>query len=133
MTVDVRVNFAAPTLAYLHAGGKPLPTSRAGKGLIDTGTDISAVSSSVLQQLGVPVHGQTQTHAIGGPTLVRLFKVSLLILDAGQPHVPWFTQANLLVMELPAVLPVDVLIGMDVLLTCKLLLDGPVRQFTLEF
>jgi len=124
MIVDVRVNFAAPTLAYLHAGGK---------GLIDTGNDISAVSSSVLQQLGVPIHGQTQTHAVGGLTLVRLFKVSLLILDASQPHVPWFTQADLLVMELPALLPVDVLIGMDVLLTCKLLLDGPVRRFTLEF
>jgi hypothetical protein len=37
-------------------------------------------------------------------------------------------------MELPALLPgADVLIGLDVLLTCKLILDGPARQFTLEF
>jgi len=27
----------------------------------------------------------------------------------------------------------DVLIGMDVLLECKLMLDGPARQFSIEF
>jgi hypothetical protein len=44
------------------------------------------------------------------------------------------TEPDLLVMELAAVLPnVDVLIGLDVLLRYKLLLDGPVRQFALEF
>jgi hypothetical protein len=133
MTVDVRVNLSGPTLSFLHAGGKTLPTSVPGKGLIDTGTDISAVAPSILQLLGVPVQGQTQTHAVGGPTLVRLFKISLLILDATQPQLPWFVQADLLVMELPAALPVDVLIGLDVLLTCKLFLDGPVKQFALEF
>jgi hypothetical protein len=46
---------------------------------------------------------------------------------------PWLVQPDLLVMELPSVLPVDVLIGMDVLLTCKLVVDGPARQFTLEY
>lgn len=133
MTVDARVNFDGPTLAYLHGTGQLVPTSIEGKGLIDTGSDISAVSPSILQQLGVHVCGQTQTHAIGGMALVQLFKVSLFILDAAQPHLPWFTQTDLLVMELPTALPVDVLIGMDVLMTCKTLLDGPARQFTLEF
>jgi hypothetical protein len=36
-------------------------------------------------------------------------------------------------MELPLGTPVDVLIGMDVLLGCRMLLDGPGRQFTLDF
>jgi hypothetical protein len=35
---------------------------------------------------------------------------------------------------LPTVLPnLDVLVGLDVLLECKLILEGPVRKFTLEF
>jgi hypothetical protein len=44
------------------------------------------------------------------------------------------TRDNLLVMEMPSPIPgVEVLIGLDILLDCKLLLDGPARQFTLEF
>ncbi len=37
-------------------------------------------------------------------------------------------------MELTTPLPVvEVLIGLDILLGCKFLLDGPARQFSLEF
>jgi hypothetical protein len=44
------------------------------------------------------------------------------------------TRRDLIVMEMPSPIPgVDVLIGLDVLLDCKLLLDGPARSFTLEF
>jgi hypothetical protein len=39
----------------------------------------------------------------------------------------------MLVMELPSGFPVEVLLGMDVLRTCKLLVDGPARRFDLEF
>jgi hypothetical protein len=42
-------------------------------------------------------------------------------------------QPDLLVMELPLGFPVDVLIGMDVLLGCRMLLDDPARQLTLDF
>ncbi len=39
-----------------------------------------------------------------------------------------------MVTELPAPLPdADVLVGLDLLLDCKLVLDGPGRWFTLEF
>ncbi len=45
-----------------------------------------------------------------------------------------FTARDLLVSELATVISdIDMLIGMDVLLSCKLLPDGPARQFTLEF
>jgi hypothetical protein len=40
----------------------------------------------------------------------------------------------MLVSELPTVLPdADVLVGLDVLLQLKFLLDGPAGQFTLDF
>ena len=64
---------------------------------------------------------------------VRLCNVTLFVLDEGQPHLPWLAQPDLLVMELPSGLPAEVLIGMDVLLSCKLLLDGPDLQFAIEF
>jgi hypothetical protein len=44
------------------------------------------------------------------------------------------TVRDLLVSELTTTLPnIDMLIGMDILLDCKLLLDGPARRFVLEF
>lgn len=57
----------------------------------------------------------------------------LFILDKTQRHLPWFSLDDLVVMELPSPLAVDVLIGMDVIRTCKLLVDGPAQHFTLDF
>lgn len=64
---------------------------------------------------------------------MKLYQVSLSIFDATQPLLPWFVIPDLEVMELPPHVTIDVLIGMDVLLQCRLLLDGPGRQFTLDF
>ena len=44
LIVDVRVNLDGDSLASLHASGQPCPSSIPGKGLIDTGTDITAVA-----------------------------------------------------------------------------------------
>jgi hypothetical protein len=131
--VDVRVNLNTAALQTLQTTGQVLPNSISARGLIDTGSDVSAVASSILQRLAVPVHSQRTTQGIGGAIFVRLFKVMLFILDVGQPHLPWLIHPDLLVMELPSAVPVEVLIGQDVLLAYKLLLDGPGRQLTLDF
>jgi hypothetical protein len=133
LIVDVRVHLDAAGLAALQSSGQAMPAGIEAKGLIDTGTDISVVAPSILQQLGVQPHSQRKTQGIGGPLQVTLFRVTLFILDKAQRHLPWFSMDNLLVMEMPSPLSVDVLIGMDVIRTCKLLVDGPAQQFTLEF
>jgi len=130
--VDVRINRNNAMLAALQAAGRPLPTSIPAKGLIDTGSDVSAVAPSIIQQLALPVHSQRTTQGIGGSHPIRLFKITLFILDVGQPHLPWLSHPDLLVMELPSPLPVEVLIGQDILLGYKVLLDGPGRQLTLD-
>jgi Aspartyl protease len=101
--------------------------------LIDTGSDISAVAPTILQQLGAPAYGRGTTSGIGGSVSVRLFKVTILILDASQPQLPWLVRPDVMVMELPNGAPVEVVLGMDVLLTCRTLLDGPALQLVLEF
>jgi len=133
LCADVRVNLDSTGLASLHASDQPVPPSIEAKGLIDTGTDISVVAPFILQQLGVQVHSQRKTQGIGGQIQIRLFQVTLFILDKAQPQLPWFIVPDLLVMETPSALPVEVLIGMDVIRTCKLLVDGPGQQFTLDF
>ncbi len=64
---------------------------------------------------------------------MNLYRASLHIMDKQQPGLPWLSQLSLVVMELTPGFPFDVLIGMDILLTCKMLVDGPRRQFALEF
>jgi hypothetical protein len=130
--VDVRVNLDGTTLQSLHAAGRPIPNSIQVRGLIDTGSDVSAVAPSILQQFGIAMHAHGTTQAIGGNIPIRLFNVTLLLLDASQPQLPWLVRPDLLVMELPGGAPVDVIVGLDVLQECKLYLDGPGRQFTLE-
>jgi hypothetical protein len=109
------------------------PFANTGKGLIDTGSDITAVALPILQQLGAPAVRQAATQSVGGSVPVNLYRVSLHILDVQHLGLPWLSQASLVVMELAAGFPFDGLIGLDVLLTCKLHLDGPARQFTMEF
>jgi hypothetical protein len=119
----------------LRAAGEPVPRPVGARGLLDTASDLTAVASWILQQLAVPVATMSSTRTAGGPVNVRLYRVSLGSTDPTQPPgSPWLTCPDLLVTELATLLPdTDVLIGLDVLLTCKLFLDGPGRQFTLEF
>jgi hypothetical protein len=132
LVADVLVNLDASRLIPLRSSG-PAASPASGKGLIDTGSDISAVSLPILHQLGIPAIQRTTTRDIGGNLQVNLYRVSLHVLDTQQIGLPWLSQPSLLVMELAPGFPFDAIIGMDVLLTCKLLLDGPARRFTLEF
>ncbi len=133
LCVDVRANLDGATIRSLLAAERPVPTSIQAIGLLDTGTDMTAIAAPILHQLGVPIFGQAQTQGVNGPITVRVFKVSLFILDLRLPQLPWLARPDLLVTELPSALPVDVLIGLDVLLGCRLFLDGPGLRFTLNF
>jgi len=133
LVVDVVVNLEAAVLLPLRASGQVCPPIEA-TGLIDTASNVSGVSPAIVSQLGLsPVGPPTTTTGIGGPVTVQLYRVSLHIRDARAPNLPMFTLPSLLVMELPPGLSCDVLIGMDVLMGCKLIVDGPGQQFTLEF
>jgi hypothetical protein len=105
------------------------------RGLIDTGTDATCVDRAILHRLGpfTPIL-QTTSQTAGGIVQANLFEVSLRVIDVGNPSAPSLVLPNLLVIEMPSSLPnIDVLIGLDVLLTARLLLDGPNRTITLDF
>jgi hypothetical protein len=133
LMVNVRVNVDIATISSLTATGQPVPNSIEAKGLIDTGTDVSAVAPSIIRQLGIQSSAQRKTHGIGGNVQVRIFKVGLYLFSSTQPHLPWLVQPTLQVIELPQSLPVEVLIGMDVIRACNLHVDGPGGRFTLDF
>jgi hypothetical protein len=104
------------------------------RAVIDTGTNVTCVTPGVLRRLGLTSSGQSSTHTIGGQVAVNLFEVSLSIPAPGNVPGPILTQRDLIVMEMAQPIPrVEVLIGMDILLGWKLLVDGPAGRFNLEF
>jgi len=133
LVVDVLVNHEAAVLLSLRASGQSCPPIEA-KGVIDTASNVSGVSPTILNQLGVPPVGPpSTTTGIGGTVTVQLYRVSLHIRDARVPTLPMFTMPSLLVMELPPGPSCDVLIGLDVLLGCTLIVNGRGGWFSLDF
>jgi hypothetical protein len=132
LTVVIGLHHQAMTA--LAAAGQPLPAPVWTKGVIDTGSSISCVAAGVLQKIGLSPIVRTSTQTVRGSAPVRLFRVSLSIPPAGNLPGAMLTRGDLTVMELANPIPdVEVLIGLDILLDCRLLLDGPGRQFTLDF
>jgi hypothetical protein len=132
--VDVMIGVeGARSVAQIASGG-PVTPPILSRAEIDTGTNITAVSAAILRKLGIPALFETTTQTAAGPLVVDIFKVSVGIRNLADPAVPTFVEPSLLVMELSTALPlVEVLIGLDFLLGCKFVLDGPARQFSLEF
>jgi hypothetical protein len=134
LTLSVMVGHNQKALAAVIAAGQALLAPLWTKGVVDTGTNITCVTPAVLQKLGLTSTGQGSSHTAGGLAAVNLFEVSLSIPPPGNVLGPMLTRRDLIVMEVPSPIPgVEVLIGLDILLDCKMLLDGPARQFTLEF
>ena len=91
LRVDVLINVDAATLVSASVSGQPAPSPIPWRGLIDTGSDITADSASLLHQLAVPVTGQATTQAIGGGVAVQLYRISLHLLDRLSIRGPWIT------------------------------------------
>ena len=95
---------------------------------------MTAVSAAILQRLGVPVQFRATTQTAAGQLAVDVFKVSVGIRDLADPTATELVESNLPVMELTtAYRKIEVLIGLDILLGYRFLLEGPARQFSLEF
>jgi hypothetical protein len=132
---DVMIGLDGKTTAALIAAQQVIPAPVLCRGLIDTGTDVTCVASRILRQLGlnIPAVRTTTQTAVGG-TAANLFEASVNVLDVANPSGPKLVSPDMLVMEIPAPLAnFEVLIGLDILLTAQLHLDGPAREFTLVF
>jgi hypothetical protein len=134
LAVPVWIGLPGRATAQLVAAGQPVPAPVQARGLIDTGSDRTCVASALVHRFGLPPAMQTSTTAVSGQIPVNLYEVSLSITDPATAGAPMLVEPDLLVMELPVALKnVDVLVGLDVVLECRLLIDGPARSFTIDF
>jgi hypothetical protein len=53
LQVDVRVNLHAPALAALQVAQRSAPMSVLARAILDTGSNVTAVSTAVIQQLSL--------------------------------------------------------------------------------
>jgi hypothetical protein len=135
MICDALIGLNGQTITALVSAHQAISPPVPCRGLIDTGSDITCVGSSVLRKLGLitPI-AKTTTTTTSGTVPADLFEVSLSVLNLASSQGSTLVFANLLVMELLGLIPkLHVLIGLDVLLTTRLLLDGPNKEFSLEF
>ena len=132
MFVDVLVSCGSDHLARLLARGKPLPSPLWVRGMIDTGTNVSAVSLAIIHQLEIPPGKAARSEGIAGEFASHYYEVSLTIADKSAPGRTPYSPPDVSVIHLEAA-GVDVLIGLDLLVACRLVVDGPARLFTLEF
>jgi hypothetical protein len=134
LRVPVLIGHDADQLQAMLVAGTPLPMPRRARGLIDTGSDITAVGPSIITALGLPAAGWVQTQTAGGGLNVQYFQVSLTLFDPTSPGGDTLVRPVWTVTRLHQDLPdVDVLLGMDLLSELLLIIDGPAKRFTLSF
>ena len=132
MYVDVLVSCGSDRMAEMVAKGQPIPRPLWVRGMIDTGTNVSAVSLAIINQLAIPTGKDVRSEGIGGEFASHYYEVSFTIADKSAPGRPTYSPPDVSVIHIEAV-GVDVLIGLDLLVACRLVVDGPARLFTLEF
>jgi hypothetical protein len=134
LKLTVVIGHGRRALGGLLAAGQPLPSPIWTPGVVDTGSTITCVTPALIQQLALQTIGTGYSQTVAGQATVNLFEVSLSIPPPGNVPGSMLTRHDLVVMEMPSPIPgVEVLIGLDILLDCKLVLDGPARRFTLAF
>src|SRR5262249_9975569 len=82
--------------AGLVAAGQPIPPPLQARALVDTGSNVTAVAPWVLHQLAVPAASSTSNHTAGGIVKVKLYQVSVSIMDPSHPGSPMLTAPDLL-------------------------------------
>jgi hypothetical protein len=130
LAVNVVIGLDGQTTTDLAVAGLPIAAPIELTGEVDTGSTVSNVPPWVLKQLGITNGIPATTMTANGPAVVMLYLVSITIHDPQQPGVPEFTLPTILATDLP---DVGVLVGLDVLLQCNFLIEGPKRTFTFEF
>ena len=133
LRVDVVVGLDGATLTAQLKSGQPIPAPVTARGEIDTGSNITAVATAILRQLGVVPQYQSTTQTAAGQLAVDVYEVSVGVRNNADPAAAELVEPTLLVMELANPLPdLQVLIGLNFLLGCRFHVDGPGRWFSLE-
>jgi hypothetical protein len=132
LLVSAVLGLSAPDMAANQGGAAAAPTLVHVRGMIDSGTTITAVVPRVLAQLNVPRGPAVDTTTATGIVQVYFYEISFTIYD--QASGVTLTRRNWTVTSLLHDLPdVDILFGLDLLREVVLTVNGPGQAFFLDF
>jgi hypothetical protein len=137
--LDVLIGLPGTIVRKLQAAGSPIPHPVQTTALIDTGAETSCVAPSLLRPLlgaGLSLSRIVMSNlpALGGVRPALEYTISLTVLHASGDR-----RSHLLVHNLPVLeqeigqLGHRALLGLDVLKSCILILNGPGNSFTLGY
>ncbi len=134
LIVPVLVGLDGQTTTDLFAAGKSIAMPVSARGIIDTGSNFTSATPWIFQRLGIPHLRTATSQTASSVAKVKVYSVSIAIRDVLKTGTQDFTLPTVLVSELPIQLAdADVLVGLNVLLECNLLLEGPAKTFSLIF
>ena len=131
--VPAVVALSAPAMQALHAQGGSLPAPLHARGLLDSGSTVTAVVPRLLAALNATPGPATQTVTAGGNVPVQFYRISFTIHNRPVSTAS-YSQVDWLVTSLAHDLDdVDVLFGLDLLREIVLNVNGPGQTFSLDF
>jgi hypothetical protein len=127
------LGLAGPAMQALQAHGAVLPVPVQVRGMVDSGTTVTAVAPWVLSTLQAVRGPATQTRTAAGAVNVHFYQISFTIYTLASGGAV-LSRADWTVTNLHHNLDdIDVLFGLDLLREVVLNVDGPGGSFTLTF
>jgi hypothetical protein len=132
LLVPALLGLAAVDLAVAPGGAAAAAGLLHARGMIDTGTTVTAVAPGMLARLNVPRGPAVDTATAGGVVQVHFYQVSFTIYERASGIM--LTRGNWTVTNLLHDLAdIDVLFGLDLLREVVLMVNGPGQTFSLDF
>jgi hypothetical protein len=105
------------------------------RAILDSAADICVISPSVIAHFQLVPHSQTSNRTTGGSAPVNVYSVGLILTGPDGTNGPVLVREPHLVMGASQAFSdtVDLIVGLDILLDCLLVLNGPAKTFTLAF
>jgi hypothetical protein len=133
LLVPSLIGLAGPAMQSLQAQGAALPGLVQARGVLDSGTTVTAVAPWVLSALNAAPGAATQVRTAAGTVSVHFYQVSFTIYNLVSGGAA-LTRPDWIVTNLIQDLDdVDVLFGLDLLHEIVQTVDGPRDFFTLDF
>ena len=133
--IDVGIWIAAEVAESWSAAGSIIPEPFVIPGLVDTGARVTAIGASIIAWMGIPSIGvmEASSSLLGGEARsVPIFPLRMIFGPLGEGPAPKWRAIDAVAVEI--VSPgASVLIGRDLLASCRFTYDGRKSRFLMSY
>jgi hypothetical protein len=133
--IDVRIWVGTEQAESLAAGGRTIHPPFSVSGLVDTGAEVTAIQGSIIAWMGIPSVGfmEASSSVLGGEVrTVPIHRLRMTFGSLGDTHAPKWRTIDAIGVDV--VSPgASVLIGRDLLATCRFTYDGRKHRLMMSY